>query len=200
MPVFLHSAWTYAGLSAAALIEGPLVSLAAGSLARLGQLSIPLVIVSLAFGELVGDVIWYFIGRGPGIRFLRRYGKYVGLREEDVTAATWLFRKYHLRILFISKLTFGLGFAIAVLFTSGLSHVPFGRFVAICALGQLLWSSLLVGVGYFFGVLITAHSGHGHLYLLAGAYLLVILFMLRFGRYLRPWMLNLHERHTAHEN
>ncbi len=143
--------YKYAILVPGALFLGPSVSLVSGFFVRLGDLEIIPAYIALMAGELIGDVLWYWIGYRYGERFLKRFGRFVSITEKHVQIAQSLFRRYHTSILFISKITMGFGFAIAILFSAGLSRVPFRWYMTVNILGQFFWSAILLGAGYALG-------------------------------------------------
>ena len=61
------------------------------------------------------------------------------------------FHEHHLRILVVSKLTMGFGFATAILATAGMLRVSFVRYLTINILCGLLWVAFLISIGYYFG-------------------------------------------------
>ena len=134
-----------------AIVEGPIVTIIAGFLCFQGHLSILPVYGIVILGDLIGDVLWYYVGYWYGYRFVKKYGKRFGLQEEKIHILEEKFHKYKHPILFFSKITNGLGFALAVLFTAGLVKIPFWRFMTINFFGQFIWSGALLAIGYFFG-------------------------------------------------
>src|SRR3989344_7229358 len=174
----------YMILAPAALLLGPTVSLIAGVLLKLEVISLVPPAIALAVGELGGDVLWYWLGKKYGESFIGRYGRYVGITEHAVQRVKILFAEHHDIILFTSKLTAGFGFAIPVLFTAGLAHVPFRRYMMLNIAGQFVWTAGLLSIGYFLG----------HIYLEVGSILgkmtlfalliIVLVSLVGFGRYL----------------
>ena len=141
----------YVALVPVALVEGPIISMASGLLVRGGVLNPFLAWLALACGEIIGDVIWYVVGYKWGDRFTRRFGRWFGLTPEHIEGAKALFARYQTPILFFTKISTGLGFAIPILFVAGLSRMPFRWFMILCVCGQFIWTALLLAVGYFLG-------------------------------------------------
>ena len=112
--------------------------------------------------ELVGDVGWYWVGYRYGERFIKRFGKYVSITDKHVEVVKKMFEKHHMKILTISKLTTGLGFAPIVLFTAGMSRVSFRKYIEVNVLWQFIWSILLLGIGYYFGNIYYQTSSSGY--------------------------------------
>src|SRR3989338_4997127 len=147
----LIAEYTYFIMAPAIFIFGPLVSLAAGVLLRLDAVSLVPTVLALATGELGADILWYWVGRNYGDSFIKRFGRYVGITPASVAFAKELFGKHHDLIIFSSKLTAGLGFSMLILFTAGLSKVPFRRYMMLNIAGQFLWTTALLSLGYFIG-------------------------------------------------
>ena len=146
-----HTYTVYAIIILLACAEGPVLSMIFGGLLKLGYFSFIPIYASLMIGDLIGDVVWYYIGRFWGHRFIRRFGKYFSITEEAVATVTRVFHRYKHHILFLSKISNGLGFALVTLMTAGMVRIPFWTYMIINVLGQFIWTGILLGVGYFFG-------------------------------------------------
>ena len=180
-----HEYLVYAVIVFLACAEGPWLSLILGVLTRLGDFSFLPVYVALMLGDLIGDIAWYYIGRRYGDRFVARYGKYFKVTRSGVERMTRLFHRHKKWILFLSKISNGFGFAIVTLMTAGMVRIPFGTYIAVNLLGQLIWTGLLLGIGYFFSHLyITVHNIIIRLSLIAAAVVLAVIGY-RFWKYLR---------------
>jgi membrane protein DedA with SNARE-associated domain len=70
-----------------AIIEGPMITIIAGFLASLGILDFFIVYAIAVFGNLIGDNIYYWIGRLGEQEFISRYGRYVGVTKEKIEYA-----------------------------------------------------------------------------------------------------------------
>lgn len=171
------------------LLQGPAVMTLSGFFLRLGTVQlIPIYIVLMA-ADLTGDTLWYGIGYYYAHPFAKKYGRFVGLSESALAKAETVFNKYHNRILFLSKISMGLGFALVILMTAGMTRVPFKKYIAFNALGQVVWTGLLLAAGYFFGDLyLVINSGLRDVTLVAGAIILIAI-IYGFGRYMRQRML-----------
>ena len=150
-----HAVIVYAVIIIVAVVEGPILSIFLGMLIKAGAFSFWPIYFALMIGDLIGDVWWYYIGRNFGMRFVKRFGKYFGLTEEKTVKATKIFHKYHDKILIISKLTSGFGFAIVTLMVAGMTRIPFAKYMTINFVGQFVWTGLLIAVGYFLSSLFT---------------------------------------------
>lgn len=130
-----------------ALVEGPVISILSGWLARMGMIGLPKLYLCLVLADLAGDVVLYAVGRyGRGRaafwqaspRF--RKGLARGLRA---------FRARGGRILVLGKITHSAGFA--VLLAAGLARMPFGRFLVLNLAATMAKTALFMAAGWIFG-------------------------------------------------
>lgn len=133
------------------LFMQPAVGISGGILSRLGLMDPLAVYLTVCLTALAGDVGWYWIGYHYGQRFVGRFGRFVGITSEHVRVAQKIFHQNIAKILIISKVTNGFGLAIVTLFTAGMSRVPFGRYMLFNVIGEVIWSGMIVGIGYYLG-------------------------------------------------
>ncbi|MEO6536302.1 MAG: DedA family protein [Candidatus Paceibacterota bacterium] len=175
----------YGLLLVAAILEGPIVFFLAGVLIHVGVLSLVPAFISLMIGDLVGDTIYYVIGYRYGHVFIRKFGKYVNVTEDNVEKVTTIFKKHDTKILMLSKLTNGFGLSLAVLITAGMTRLRFTTFLFYNALGELVWAGLLISAGYFFGEWYTqVDTWVGRIGILFGIGVVVVLFI-QWNKYMR---------------
>jgi membrane protein DedA with SNARE-associated domain len=134
-----------------AYIEGTVVMLTGGLLLRLGVVEFWPLYAALILGDVLSDIMWYWIGYLGARRFVMRWGYLVGATPEIVAKMERRFHKYHLRILVISKLTMGFGLAVPILTTAGMLRVSFKRYCVINIVGSFIWVGFVIFVGYNFG-------------------------------------------------
>jgi len=108
-----------------------------------------LVVISATIGSIVGSLIAYAIGAYGGRPFLKRYGKYLLIREHEIDAADAFFARHGAATVFIGRLlpvvrTF-------ISFPAGVTRMPVGKFVAYSAAGAFLWTVALVYAGMQLG-------------------------------------------------
>lgn len=181
----LISTYGYFILAPAAMFLGPLISLLAGVLLRLEVISIVPTVLALAAGELTADIVWYVLGRQYGELFVHRFGRYVGITTNAVTSAKDFFKKHNDVIIFTSKITAGGGFGIPIMFTAGLSRIPFHRYMMLNIAGQFLWTASLLSIGYFLGHIYLAVSNVLEKISLFALVVLILISLVGFGKYLR---------------
>lgn len=180
----LISQYRYAFLVPGALFIGPLVSLTAGLLIRLDVLELWTTAFVLMATELLGDVFWYWVGDLWGEGFVRRFGRFVGIHPTRVAVVQRLYHTHHDKIIIISKLTAGFGFAPAIYFTAGLSHVPFRRYMVINSIGQIIWTSAMLGIGYYLGHFYLQFNGALERTFFVATVVVVFAVVVGFGHYL----------------
>jgi len=173
-----HPYLVYILIALIATPEGPILSIIGGILLKTGYFSFIPLYGALMLGDLIGDTIWYLIGFRFGHGFIKRFGKYFNITEERVVRVKRIFHSYKNSILFISKISNGLGFAIVTLLTAGMVHIPFRRYIFVNLSGQFIWSGLLIGTGYFFSHLYTQlDSLFGRMSIVALFILLFVVFL-----------------------
>ena len=148
----------YPAIFVLSFFEGPVTMTAVGFLYKLGYFNLLFAYACLLFGDLTGDVAWYWLGKYGGHHFIKRFGHSFDLTEDKVKKHTKLFRRHEDKILFLSKITMGFGFAIGVLFAAGMSRVPLKKFVVLNFLGGLIWTGFLLFIGFTFGNIYTRVS------------------------------------------
>jgi len=139
--------------------EGTIAMLTGGVLIRLNSVDFWVVYPLLVSADVLSDVMWYAIGYFGARRFVVRWGHLIGVSMPIVEKLERGFNKYHTSILVGSKLTMGFGLAVGTLITAGLMRVSFVRFCVINLLGSLVWVLFLIGIGYYFGDVLSAVPG-----------------------------------------
>jgi len=180
-----HNVLVYGLIVVLACAEGPVLSMVLGVLIRLGCFDFLPAYTALMTGDLIGDVAWYWIGYHFGHRFVGRFGKYFGVTEDGVARMARLFHRYKYRILFLSKISNGLGLALVTLTTAAMVRIPFRIYMAVNLLGQLVWTGFLLGIGYFFSNLyVEINNVFGRVSVVAVA-VVILAALSRYQKYLR---------------
>lgn len=150
LAAFLEAA-KYPLFFAGAYLEGTVVMLTGGVLLRLGEVSFWPLYVSLIAGDILSDIMWYWIGYLGARPFLMRWGYLLNATPAVIRKLEERFHTYHLHILIISKLTMGFGLAVPILTTAGMLRVSFARYLLINTAGSFVWVAAVIFVGYTFG-------------------------------------------------
>lgn len=156
-----------------------------GLLVRLELLPILPLYLSLMVGDLIGDIFWYYIGYFVGHPFIKKFGKYFGISEDGVTKVTRLFHRYHERILIVSKITMGFGFALVTLVTAGIVKIPFKKYLALNVFGQFVWTAILMLIGYFLGHLYVAFDNVFSRMFVIAMFIIMFLALMGYGKYIK---------------
>ncbi|HVY67344.1 MAG TPA: DedA family protein [Patescibacteria group bacterium] len=141
----------YALVFVLCIVEGPVVMLTSGFLYRLGQFDLLPLYLSLMGGDFAADLAWYGVGRFGAGPIIGRFGKFLNITPEIIAKIEKRFKTYQNKILFISKITMGFGFALATLIVAGILKVDFKKYAVLNLLGGFIWTAFLLLVGYFFG-------------------------------------------------
>lgn len=126
-----------------------------GFLLRLGVFSFWPIYLFLVLADFIGDLGWYGVGYYGARKFVPRWGKYLSITPDILEKLERLFEKHHDKILITSKITMGFGFALATLVAAGMARVSLKKYAIYNFLGGLVWTAILLAVGYFFGHLYT---------------------------------------------
>lgn len=122
-------------------------TVAVGVLAAEGDVSVATAALSLYAGIILGDFGLYAMGRLAGTQ---RWARRLADAEALKPFREWLDARL---ILTIFAVRFMPGMRLPTYTASGLFRVPFNRFGLSVVLATLVWTSLLFGVSYIFGVL-----------------------------------------------
>jgi membrane protein DedA with SNARE-associated domain len=133
------------------IIEGPVVTLVSAILAKLGAFNIWLVFFFSVSGDMIGDVLLYYLGYKFGTSFVEKFGKYIGITGKLVSKMEKYFQKNGGKTIFAVKSTTGLCWATFA--AAGIVRMDFKKFLKYSFLGGLVWSGFLVAMGYFYGYL-----------------------------------------------
>lgn len=150
----------YIGVALAMFIESffaPIPSEAvipiAGILAAEGEMNLLLLSVIGGVFSYVGTLPFYFIGYfGSDImlrRFIKRYGKWLFIKQEDVDKGVAMFNKYGNSIVFAGRLVPLVRSVIS--FPAGLARMNFAQYSLYTIIGSTIWCFILATIGYYFG-------------------------------------------------
>lgn len=133
------------------IIEGPVVTIIAAMLASLGAFNVFAVLFLSMLGDMIGDILLYGAGYKWGMGFVKGFGSKMGITEKVVLKMENYFKKHGGKTIFAVKSTTGLCWATFV--AAGIVKMDFKKFVRYSFLGGIVWSGLLVSMGYFYGYL-----------------------------------------------
>ena len=156
--IALIASYGYALIFVLAIVEGPIVSILGGFASSLGYLHLALVYVVVILSDLVGDGLYYALGRWGGKPMLQRWGHRIGITAERVARFEARFVRQGRKTLVLGKLTHAIG--ALVLVTAGIVRMPIVEFLLVNLVLTLPKSLLLVLVGYYFGRFYPVMSGY----------------------------------------
>ncbi len=118
----------------------------AGAAAKQGHMNLVIVIMVGTLAQTLGAMLAYAIGMGPGLGFVKRYGKYVLFSEHELEKTHTLFEKYGSWLTLFGRCLPGIRTYIGI--PAGMARMKFGRFVAASFIGSLIWTIFLSVLGY----------------------------------------------------
>lgn len=146
-----HGLWLVGPM---AIIEGPIVTVIAAYLAKLGVMPIFGVYLVCMLGDIIGDGLYYWIGRlGPGIlpeRWLAR----LGMTEARTLALEGHFAQKGGRTLLLGKFTHSAG--LPIMLASGAARMNFTLYMWYNLIGTIPKTAVFVAIGWFLGSAYTA--------------------------------------------
>jgi membrane protein DedA with SNARE-associated domain len=146
--IALLSTWGYAVLLPLAIVEGPIVGIFAGFLVSLGEMNWLIVFLVLFVGDMIGDVIYYYIGRWGHGPWANHLAARFGMTPERLEKFDAAFNKHATKILLINK-TQALGSL--TLYYAGAVRMPMYRFLWVNAVGTVPKVALFQIIGFYFG-------------------------------------------------
>ena len=150
------------------IIEGPIIMVASGILIHTKFFDPTLAFTTILAGDLVGDILWYYVGYYFAGPFIKKYGHIFKVTPEIFEKAKGLFHKYHVKILLISKITIGFGMSLATLMAAGATRVSFKKYLMLNFLGEIILVGVLLSIGYFFGELYNSIADTMKIYFVLG--------------------------------
>jgi len=184
----LHLLVRYGGIAVllGAALEGDATVILAGVVAHMGLLELPYVIVMAFLGGVLGDWLWFAVGRIGGVALRRRphYARVAALIERlAARIGVWE----------IVAARFVYGTRLASMVFWGVHGLSFPRFVVVDAIGCALWAVAFVGLGYGLSESATVFLGRvrrSERWLAGGvlAAVAVVLLLRAIGRRVRPAM------------
>jgi membrane-associated protein len=152
-----YGGWTYfilvaivfceTGLVVTPFLPGDSLLFAAGALAATGVMNVWVLYVLLCIAAVVGDTVNYWIGSALGVRVFKDDAKI--LKTEYLRRTERFYQKYGGKTIIIARF-------IPIVrtyapFVAGAARMEYGRFIAYNVAGGLLWITLFLWGGYFFG-------------------------------------------------
>lgn len=157
--IVLLETYKYLMLIPLAIIEGPIISVIAGFLVTMNIFNPWIVYLIIIMGDLVGDTMYYSIGRFGQKMLLKRFEKFFGITEKKYNEAKEFFNIHRIKTVVLSKIIHGVGFT--GLIVAGSMKVSYVKYILLCLITTLFQAALFLIIGILFG----------HAYVQIGKYL-----------------------------
>ena len=134
-------------------IPSELIMPLGGFYVQQGQLNFLPVVLAGLIGTVLGAFPWYGIGRLVNEKrmsnFINLYGKFLGIRVDDLNKSRIWFSKYGNALVFWGRLIPGIRTLISV--PAGIELMPLLPFIILTTAGSFIWTLLLTFAGYALG-------------------------------------------------
>jgi membrane protein DedA with SNARE-associated domain len=141
----LLTQYGYFAIFIGSMLEGETILTLAGFFIHQGYLSFIPTVVCAAAGGMLGDQLFFLLGRRYGQRILARFPSLTS----HVDRVNQLIIKHNTGIIIGVRFMYGLRIAGPI--ALGMSHTPIRRFIIFNAIGAIVWAVLIVTIGYLFG-------------------------------------------------
>ena len=153
-----YGGWTYVillliifcetGLVVTPILPGDSLLFAIGSFAALGSLELEYLLIGLTIAAILGDSVNYAIGHYMGPKVFSKKDSRI-FRKEYLDKTHRFYEKYGAKTIILARFvpivrTFAP-------FVAGIGAMSYGKFLTYNIVGVVLWISLFVLGGYFFG-------------------------------------------------
>lgn len=106
-------------------------------------------ILIAASGAIIGITAAYFLGSKLGIKFFKKYGRYVHLGPDKLGKTSVWFNKYGNRLLLIAYFIPGVRHITG--YFSGITEVSYKKFALNAYIGAVLWTVTFISLGEVLG-------------------------------------------------
>ncbi|MFA6192270.1 MAG: DedA family protein [Sulfurimonas sp.] len=141
----LVTSYGYIAIFIGTFLEGETILVIGGYLAHEGHLKLEWVIAAAFIGTLMGDQLFYFIGRKKGMSILENRPKWKAKSQYIID----LLHKH--KVLLILGFRFLYGIRNITPFLIGASGIPPKVFIPLNFIGALVWAISIGALGYFLG-------------------------------------------------
>ena len=162
----------YVVILPAAIIEGPIITVLAAFLAAQGYFNIFVVYAIVVIGDVIGDFMYYCIGRFGASFANTKFAQKIGITHAHIEKLHNHFKTNSGKTLLFGKWTHSMG--LFVLTGAGVAKMPIGKFLWYNFLGTLPKSLLFLLIGYYVGYAYQMIDS----YIAKGAFIMAILITL----------------------
>jgi membrane protein DedA with SNARE-associated domain len=139
-------------------LPGETILIAAGTYAgHTHNLNVWLIFLVAAAAAIIGDNIGYWIGDKGGYPLLRRYGRYIRVKEPEIKVGRYVFDRYGASVVFFGRFISILRTYAA--FLAGTNKMRWRRFVVYNMAGGIIWAAIYSFGSYYLGDALKHASG-----------------------------------------
>jgi membrane protein DedA with SNARE-associated domain len=163
-------------------LPSELVMPPAGYLAAQGRMDVTLAVFAGAVGSLIGALFNYYFAVYLGEPFLRRYGRYFFVSNENLDRTEAFFRRHGEIGTFVGRFVPVVRHLISI--PAGLSRMRLGRFAFFTTLGAGIWCAVLAYIGWLLGrhegalreAAVNTHTRRALLYILPALVVILVVY------------------------
>jgi membrane protein DedA with SNARE-associated domain len=139
------------------------------------HLNIFVVVVAAAAGAILGDNLGYFVGREGGYRLLRRFGRFIHVRERELKLGQLLFMRHGGKVVFFGRFVSILRTYAA--FLAGVNHMRYPAFFLANAAGGIIWAAIYGFGGFILGKNVDRFTGPTGIVFGIAAIIIIVVFL-----------------------
>ena len=113
------------------------------------KLNVWFIFLVAAAAAITGDNIGFWIGDKGGYTLLKRYGRYIRMKEAEIKVGRYIFDKHGGKVVFFGRFVSVLRTYAA--FLAGTNRMEWRRFLVFNAAGGIIWSAIYAFASYHLG-------------------------------------------------
>ncbi|HCB51107.1 TPA: DedA family protein [Patescibacteria group bacterium] len=157
----------------------------AGFLVATGQFSLRGVILVSTLGTFVGSLLSYYIGLYGGHLFIRKWGKYFLIDQEELEMTEKFFKKRGEITIFISRFIPVVRHLISL--PAGMGRMHLSKFIIYTVIGGAIWNTFLALIGKYLKENWNQVMKYSHVVDIVVLAILILIFALFVIRQVRKW-------------
>lgn len=150
---YFLSHYGYLALLVGTFLEGETILVLGGLAAHQGYLTLTGVILSAFAGSLMGDQLFFYLGRRRGASMLKKSPGW----QKKIARVNQLAARYESAVIVLFRFVYG--FRTITPFVMGMGHVRVVKFFILNSTGAILWAAMVGTGGYLFGTAVEAVIG-----------------------------------------
>lgn len=151
--IYFITNYGYLAIIVGSLFEGETILIIAGLAVQQGLLDLPLVFACSLLGTVIGDNLFFYLGRSRGHKLVNKYKFFSKMTvvSEKLSGGHGPFLAFAMRFMY--------GFRHLVPFSLGMSTIKTKTFMLFNFLGGVTWVLVVGLAGYFFGDILEIYFG-----------------------------------------